>query len=55
MLGLLGQQNESNVQLRELLRALADVEEQVAAPWVLGDLLVRRELIYSRDDENGAR
>jgi len=51
MLGLLGQQHESNVQLRELLHALADVEESVAAPWVLGDLLVRRELIYRRDDD----
>jgi tetratricopeptide (TPR) repeat protein len=51
LLGLLGQQNESNVQLRELLRALTDVEEQVAAPWVLADLLVRRELIYRRDDD----
>ena len=48
----MGQQNESNIQLRELLRSLADVEEQVAAPWVLGDLFVRRELIYRRDEED---
>lgn len=51
MLGLLGQQSESNDQLRELLRALASSDEQVPTPRVLVDLLARRELIYSVDVE----
>jgi DNA-binding SARP family transcriptional activator len=53
MLGLFGQQSESNVQLRELLRYLASGDAPVAPSRVLVDLLDRRELIYSRD-ENGA-
>ena len=57
MLGLFGQQNESNVQLRELLRYLGTghaAGNSVGAPGVLVDLLQRRELIYSRDADTGA-
>lgn len=54
MLGLFGQQSESNVQLRELLRALAAGSDAAHPPHVLVDLLGRRELIYSRDDDNEA-
>jgi DNA-binding SARP family transcriptional activator len=52
MLGLFGQQSESNVQLRELLRALAGGPEAAQPPHVLVDLLERRELIYSRDEDD---
>ena len=55
MLGLFGQQSESNVQLRELLRYLGTGDAAGDAGGmpsrVLVDLLERRELIYSRDDE----
>jgi DNA-binding SARP family transcriptional activator len=54
MLGLFGQQSESNVQLRELLRSLAAGPEAAQPPHVLVDLLERRELIYSRDEDNSA-
>ncbi|MFN8467567.1 MAG: AAA family ATPase [Caldilineaceae bacterium] len=57
MLGLFGQQNESNVQLRELLRYLGSGDaagNAAGAPGVLVDLLQRRELIYSRDADTGA-
>jgi DNA-binding SARP family transcriptional activator len=53
MLGLFGQQSESNVQLRELLRYLAAGDDSTAPPHVLVDLLQRRELIYSRDGNTG--
>jgi hypothetical protein len=52
MLGLLGQQGESNLLLRELLRALARDGEGSGAPKVLIDLLNRRERIYSIDEED---
>ena len=55
MLGLFGQQSESNVQLRELLRYLGTGDAAGDAGGmpsrVLVDLLERRELIYSRDDD----
>jgi len=51
MLGLLGQQSESNIQLHEFLKALASDEEQ-APSHLLADLLARRELIYSRDADS---
>jgi DNA-binding SARP family transcriptional activator len=54
MLGLFGQQSESNVQLRELLRYLGTGDTAIAPPRVLVDLFERRELIYSRDEEGGA-
>ena len=58
MLGLFGQQSESNVQLRELLRYLGTGNaagiDGTAPSRVLVDLLERRELIYSRDVENSA-
>jgi DNA-binding SARP family transcriptional activator len=52
MLGLLGQQGESNLLLRELLRTLARDGEGSGAPKVLIDLLNRRERIYSLDEED---
>lgn len=54
MLGLFGQQSESNVQLRELLRALTADTELSHTPHVLVDLLARRDLIYSDDQEEPA-
>jgi tetratricopeptide (TPR) repeat protein len=51
MLGLFGQQHESNLQLRELLRYLAAGDQTLAPPGVLLDLLARRELLYSRDSD----
>ncbi|MBK8051249.1 MAG: AAA family ATPase [Anaerolineales bacterium] len=50
MLGLMGQQHESNVELRELLRALSGGDPYATPSHVLIDLLRRRELIYSQDD-----
>lgn len=54
MLGLLGQQSESNQLLRELLQALTRDGEPAKAPLVLRDLLNRRERIYSLDDEDAS-
>ncbi len=51
MLGLFGQQGASNRQLRELLRALEADDQPAALSRVLSDLLERRELIYSRDED----
>ena len=54
MLGLFGQQSDSNEQLRELLRSLGEGQQTTPAPHVLIDLLARRALIYSRDDDGAA-
>ena len=51
ILGLLGQQSESNVQLYELLHALA-LAGDVAPSRVLVDLLERRRLIFSPDEQD---
>jgi tetratricopeptide (TPR) repeat protein len=54
MLGLLGQQGESNYQLRELLHALTRDGDSAGATRVLHDLLNRREHIYSLDEEDAS-
>jgi len=54
MLGLLGQQSESNLLLRELLQALTRNGEIAAVSRVLTDLLLRRERIYSLDEEDAS-
>ena len=54
MLGLLGQQGESNLLLRELLQALTPDSESAVVSRVLSDLLNRRERIYSLDEEDAS-
>ena len=49
MLGLLGQQSESNEQLRELLAALAPQQGAAGLSRMLVDLMERRAIIYSPD------